>query len=111
CRDTYSIYLRFEDGSIGAVHYFANGSRSFPKERLEVFCGCRTLQLNNFRTLRGFGWPGFKRDRNMRQDKGHNAEVSAFIRAIQEGGETPIPASQLFEVSSACFEAHAQIWR
>ena len=55
-----TISLRFSDGSTGTVHYLSNGHRSFPKERLEVFCGGRVLQLDNFRTLRGFGWPGFK---------------------------------------------------
>ena len=31
--DKATITLRFEDGSIGTVHYFANGHKSFPKER------------------------------------------------------------------------------
>ncbi len=52
-RDTVSIQLKFADGSIGTIHYFANGSKRFPKERLEVFAGGRILQLNNFRKLAG----------------------------------------------------------
>ena len=52
---------QFEDGSIGVVHYLANGSKAFPKERLEVFAAGRVLQLDNFRKLRGFGWPGFNK--------------------------------------------------
>ena len=59
--DKVSTSLRFADGSFGTVHYLANGNKSFPKERLEVFCaGGGVLQLDNFRKLRGFGWPGFK---------------------------------------------------
>src|SRR6266446_310855 len=68
-----TISLRFSDGSTGTVHYLSNGDRSFPKERLEVFCGGRVLQLDNFRTLRGFGWPGFKAMRLWKQDKGQTA--------------------------------------
>ena len=49
--DKASITLRFEDGSIGAIHYLANGHKSFPKERLEVFAGGRILQLDNYRKL------------------------------------------------------------
>ena len=60
-RDTVSLQLTFADGSMGTVHYFANGSKSFPKERLEIFCAGRILQLDNFEKLRGYGWPGFKR--------------------------------------------------
>ena len=36
-RDTVTLQLGFEDGSVGTIHYFANGSKAFPKERLEVF--------------------------------------------------------------------------
>ena len=35
--DKVTISLGFEDGSIGSIHYFANGGKVFPKERIEVF--------------------------------------------------------------------------
>jgi len=53
--DTAQISLQFEDGSIASIQYYANGHRSFPKERVEVFASGRILQLENFRVLRGFG--------------------------------------------------------
>ena len=37
--DKASMTLQFADGSVGTILYLANGHRSFPKERLEVFCG------------------------------------------------------------------------
>ena len=94
-----TISLRFSDGSVGTVHYISNGHRSFPKERLEVFCGGRVLQLDNFRVLRGFGWPGFKSMKLWRQDKGQKACVEAFVAAIREGRPSPIPLSELLEVA------------
>ena len=97
--DTVSLQLSFADGSIGTVHYFANGNRRFPKERLEVFCSGRILQLDNFRTLRGYGWPGFSRMRRWRQDKGQAACAEAFLAAIRGGGPSPIPADEIFEVA------------
>ena len=97
--DTVSISLRFADGSIGTIHYFANGSRSFPKERLEVFATGRVLQLDNFRRLTAFGWPGFHSLRLWRQDKGHNACAAAFLEAIRGSGPPPIPPEEIFEVS------------
>lgn len=102
--DTVSIQLTFEDGSIGTVHYFANGSKSFSKERLEVFAGGRILQLDNFRTLIGYNWPGFKKMKLMRQDKGQKACAAAFVKAIQEGGAAPIPIDELFEVTRITLE-------
>lgn len=97
--DKSSITLVFADGSWGAIHYLANGHAAMPKERLEVFCAGRVLQLNNFRRLSGHGWPGFKAMTLRRQDKGQKACAQAFIDAVRQGGAAPIPFEQLLEVS------------
>ncbi len=102
--DTFTLQLAFADGSVGSVHYFANGSRSFPKERLEVFTSGRVLQLDNFRHLRGYGWPGFRRTSLRRQDKGHQACAAAFVQAINSGGPAPISFDELREVSRVTIE-------
>jgi len=102
--DKVTITLGFADGSFGTVHYLANGSKSFPKERLEVFCADRVLQLDNFRKLTGFGWPGFKKFKTSKQDKGQSACAAAFVDAIESGGESPIPFSELIEVANATFD-------
>jgi predicted dehydrogenase/threonine dehydrogenase-like Zn-dependent dehydrogenase len=97
--DTASISLRFADGSLGTLVYLANGSKAFPKERLEVFATGRVLQLDNFRRLTGFGWPGFRKMYLWRQDKGQAACASAFMQAIRMGGASPIPLAELLEVA------------
>jgi predicted dehydrogenase/NADPH:quinone reductase-like Zn-dependent oxidoreductase len=102
--DRVSVGLTFEDGSIGTVHYLANGHKSFPKERLEVFCGGRVLQLDNFRRLTGFGWPGFRRMNLWRQDKGQRACVAAFVEAIRSGKTSPIPFDEVLEVSRVAIQ-------
>lgn len=102
--DTATITLTFADGSVGSIHYFANGSKSFPKERLEVFAGGRILQLDNFRRLRGFGWPGFRKMNLWRQDKGQKACAAAFVRAVEQGGDAPIPFGELLEVGRITIE-------
>jgi predicted dehydrogenase len=107
--DKVSISLSFEDGSFGTVHYLANGHKSFPKERLEIFGGGRILQLDNFRVLRGFGWPGFKQMKLWRQDKGQAACVAAFVEAVAAGGVAPIPYEELIEVAEVTFEVVDQL--
>lgn len=107
-QDKMSIILTFEDGSLGTVHYFANGTKSFPKERVEVFSEGRILTLDNFKELRGYNWPGFRKNRLFRQDKGHNAEISTFIKTISDGGELLIPWEELREVTLATFLAVEQ---
>lgn len=103
--DVVTVTLEFANGSVGTIHYLANGDRSFPKERIEVFAGGRVLQLDNFRVLRGFGWPGFKQRKLWRQDKGHVAEAAAFVAAVREGGVSPIPFAEIAEVHRAVFAA------
>ena len=102
--DTVSICLKFVDGSIGTVHYFANGCKAFPKERLEVFAAGRVLQLDNFRKLTGFGWPGFKKMNLWRQDKGQRACAKAFVDAVSVHGMAPISMDELLEVSRVSIE-------
>lgn len=97
--DKMTFTLEFADGSFGAVHYLANGHRAFPKERLEVFCGGRILQLNNFRKLRGIGWPRFRRKNLWRMDKGHAAGAQAFVNAVRQGLRPPIPFEEIIEVA------------
>jgi predicted dehydrogenase len=102
--DKATFTLAFADGSFGTVHYLANGHKSFPKERLEIFCAGRILQLDNFRNLRGYGWPGFRRMGLLRQDKGNIACAAAFVDAIQTGSPAPIPFEELVEVAKASFD-------
>jgi predicted dehydrogenase len=108
--DTLSISLRFLDGSLGAIHYFANGNRRFPKERLEVFSDGRILQLDNFKSLRGFGWPTFKRQYLLRQDKGQRDCARSFVEAITSGDDSAlIPIEQLIEVSKVTLDITKQL--
>jgi predicted dehydrogenase len=102
--DTASIQLTFGDGSIGTVHYFANGNKAFPKERLEVFTGGRVLRLDNFRKLTGFGWPGFRSMNLWRQDKGQKACAAAFLDSVRRGTPAPIPFDEILEVSRVTIE-------
>lgn len=102
--DKVSFTLGFADGSVGTVHYLANGHKGYPKERLEVFCAGRILQLDNFRTLRGWGWPSFKKMNLWNQDKGHAACAAAFLAAVTAGAPSPIAFAELAEVTRVSIE-------
>ncbi len=104
-RDTATITLRFKDGSTGTIHYFSNGHKRFPKERLEVFCAGRILQLDNFRRLTAYGWREFHSQRLWTQDKGNRAAVAAFANAIRNSGVSPTPFEELIEVTRTSFAA------
>lgn len=97
--DKAAILLGFADGSWGTIHYLANGSTAFPKERIEVFAAGKVIQLNNFRTMRGYNWPGFQKMNLWRQNKGQKECVAHFLQSIEKGLETPIPIQEIFEVA------------
>jgi predicted dehydrogenase/threonine dehydrogenase-like Zn-dependent dehydrogenase len=103
--DKFTLTMGFQDGSIGTLHYFANGHRSFSKERLEIFCANRVLQLENFRSMNAFGWTGFRKMNLWRQDKGQRACTEEFVNAVRHGTSSPIPFEELVEVSRVCIEA------
>ncbi|CAB4880374.1 unannotated protein [freshwater metagenome] len=106
--DKASITLGFEDGSFGTILYLANGAASFPKERVEVFAAGRVLQLDNFRKLKGYGWPGFNKLNLWRQDKGQNACAAAFLQAVQKGVPA-IPLEEIFEVARVTIDVAEQL--
>ena len=69
-----------------------------------MFAAGRALQLDNFRKLTGFSWPGFGRHNLWRQDKGQAACAAAFLRAV-ETGMPAIKPNELFEVARVTIEA------
>ena len=97
--DKSIINILFENGSIGSINYFANGGKSFPKERIEVFCNNAVLQIDNFKNLRSYGWNGFRGFKTFSQDKGQNNCVKAFLHSVKNNGISPIPQDEIFEVA------------
>ncbi len=99
CSDTASINLTFANGSIGTVHYLANGHKDISKERLEVYADGKVIQMDNFRSLKATGWKNLKSRKLSKQDKGHAEEIRQFIAALGSGQSSPIPLDELIEVS------------
>lgn len=104
-KDVATISIKFEDGSIASIHYFANGHAKFPKERIEVFQGGRVLSLNNFRSLTASGVPGFRSAKSWKQNKGQEECVARFVDAVRAGAPSPIEFEELVEVSKAALDA------
>jgi polar amino acid transport system substrate-binding protein len=88
--DTLSVIVKLSDGSVGNINYFANGDRSFPKERVEVYGGGRTAVLDDFRMLETWREGKRKTTKRLAQDKGFDQELAAFIEATRTGGQAPI---------------------
>lgn len=105
-QDNVCMTFTFEDGSIGTVTYLANGDKSLPKERVEVFCAGRVAVLEDYRSLELVqNGQRQKFTARLRQDKGHQALWEAFVQAVRQGGQPPIPYDHLMSVTRASFAA------
>ncbi|HSL47327.1 MAG TPA: bi-domain-containing oxidoreductase [Anaerolineales bacterium] len=102
--DNVSMAFTFADGSIGIVDYLANGDKSFPKERVEVFCGGQIAVLDDFVSLQTMK-DGKKKETKGTQNKGWVDEWKVFTKAIRDGGAPPIVYEQLIGVTKATFAA------
>lgn len=102
--DNASILLKYENGSNAVINYFANGSKAYSKERVEVFSQERTLIMDNWRKLKGYGFRGFK-DKSSKQDKGHFSQFEELITSQVKGGAPIIPFDEIVNTTRASFAA------
>ena len=102
--DNAIITIRFDNGAQGVINYFSNGSKSYPKERIELYSQGRTLVIDNFRKMSGYGFPRFS---SMRcgLDKGHKAQFKSLIESIKSHGEPLIPFEDIENTTKASFAA------
>ncbi len=102
--DNASILLKYENGTNAVINYFANGSKEYAKERIEVYTQSRTLVLDNWRKLNGYGFKGFS-SASSSQNKGHAAQFELLVKRIKEGGDTIIPFNEIVNTTLASFAA------
>jgi len=102
--DNASILLKYENGTNAVINYFANGSKAYAKERIEVFHQERTLIMDNWRNLKGYGFSNFS-SATSSQDKGHQKQFNQLIESIQNGGGQIIPMDEIVNTTKASFAA------
>ncbi len=105
--DSVAATLGFADGSVGVVVYTALGDPSLGKERVEVLGEAGAATLDDFRMLslhRG----GERQDVERTRDKGHAAEVAAFVAACRDGSQ-PWPVAEMLGVMRTTFQIRRAI--
>jgi predicted dehydrogenase len=100
--DNVSMTFTFPDGSIGVVDYLANGDKSMPKERLEVFCEGKIAVLDDYVKLE-IVENGKRKVESGAQDKGWRGEMVTFAESIKSGKAPPIPYEQMIGVTKSTF--------
>ena len=103
-QDTVNINIAFQNGSIGTISYFANGSKSLPKEYIEIYRTGTTAVLKDFKELQIFG-SGKPHTKNLfSQDKGQKEMVKAFIDAVRNGAASPISFEDIYMATLTTFK-------
>ncbi len=102
--DNCSILLKYENGTNAVINYFANGSKGYSKERIEIYHQERTLVMDNWRKLKGYGFKN-RISVSSGQDKGHQNQFKLLICSVQKGGNPIIPIDELINTTKASFAA------
>ncbi|PHN08589.1 bi-domain-containing oxidoreductase [Flavilitoribacter nigricans] len=103
--DNVSMLLKYRNGSNGVINYFANGHRSYAKERIEIFSGGKVVIIDNFRKAAFYGMKGDRQPWFSKQDKGHYDQFRIFLENLKDTGEPTIPFDQILNTSRTTFAA------
>jgi predicted dehydrogenase/threonine dehydrogenase-like Zn-dependent dehydrogenase len=101
--DNATILLKYKNGSTGVINYFANGSKAYSKERIEIYAQNRTIVIDNFRKSKYFGFKSSGMSKT--QDKGHQEQFRLLMERIKSGGSPIIPLDEIINTSRAAIAA------
>ncbi|MBZ4017938.1 bi-domain-containing oxidoreductase [Streptomyces purpurogeneiscleroticus] len=96
------VVLRYPDGSTATLSYVTTGAPGFPKETLDMVADGKVLRLDDFVRASVYGRKRWVSSRLPKaRDKGQNAELAAFIKAVRTGGPMPVPLESLVATTAA----------
>jgi predicted dehydrogenase/threonine dehydrogenase-like Zn-dependent dehydrogenase len=102
--DNRVVVLNYEDGSIATLEYFAVGAKAFPKEYLEIHFDEKTIVIDDYKSLKGYGVKLKETQRGI-SDKGHLRELEVFYETLQGKNEKwPIELWDMFQTTEVTFE-------
>ena len=101
--DNASILLKYKNGSQGVINYFSNGSKSYSKERIEIYSQNRTMVIDNFRKSKYYGF----KSKGMKsgQDKGQSLQFKLFLDGLKKGGDAIISYEEIMNTSKTSIAA------
>ncbi|MFJ8825919.1 bi-domain-containing oxidoreductase [Streptomyces sp. NPDC102467] len=102
------VVLGYPDGSTATISYVTTGAPGFPKETLDLVADGKVLRLDDFVRASVYGRKRWVSSRLPKaRDKGQNAELAAFIKAVRTGGPMPVPLESLVATTSATLAVQA----
>ncbi len=106
--DNRVIVLNYEDGSIATLEYFATGSNKFSKEYIEIHFDEKTIVIDDYRSLTGYGI-GIKSIEERIREKGHMKELEVLYDALSgKTDEWPISLWDMIQTTELTLMAANQ---
>ncbi|WP_330465639.1 bi-domain-containing oxidoreductase [Streptomyces longwoodensis] len=108
--DDLQVVLRYPDGSTATISYVTSGPSGFPKETLDLIADGRALRLDDFVRASVYGRKRWVSSRLPKaRDKGQNAELAAFVKAVRTGGPMPVRLESLVATTAATLAVRASL--
>jgi polar amino acid transport system substrate-binding protein len=95
--------LRFAEGSTATLDYLSNGASTVPKEHLDLHWEGTSFVVDDFRDVTEHAGGKPRRLWRGAQDKGHGAEIAAWVEAVRSGGSSPVPFGDAVEATRTTF--------
>lgn len=80
--DNFSASISFSDGSLCTLLYTALGHAGAGKEHMELYYDSKTIVMDDYKTLEGFGLPTSFNKKSTNQDKGHETLLKEFFATL-----------------------------
>lgn len=100
--DNRLITLKYVDGSVANIQYFATGNKNLSKEYMEIHFDGKSITMDDYKSISGYGLnlnvPNLKRS-----NKGHLEELIEVCTSF-ETGVPPISIDSLIETSSVSIQ-------
>ncbi|MDX3385857.1 bi-domain-containing oxidoreductase [Streptomyces niveiscabiei] len=104
------VVLGYPDGSTATISYVTSGASSFPKETLDLVADGKVLRLDDFVRASVYDRKRWVSSRLPKaRDKGQNAELAAFVKAVRTGGPMPVPLESLAATTAATLAVRAAV--
>ena len=101
--DNVSIVLKYEDGSVCNIQYFAVGSKQVSKEYMEVHFDEKTIVMDDYKSLKGYGIK-IKEISVGRSDKGQKEELESLYETLNGATkEWPIALWDMIQTTEITF--------
>lgn len=107
--DNFVAIIKYEDGSVATLTYTSQGSKSCPKERMDLYADNSVYIMDDYKLLEKHSDQKNDLYTSSSTDKGHKAEMKAFINALIEGGEWPISLQDQIQATHISFLVEEKI--